>query len=536
MKLKTKVLIFIISLSLLSGGLIILPSRKAVYGVLSDEVAKRGLLKAAELPSMMGPSFRGQNETELLNALQESLKQTEAAYAIALDPQGRVLAHTNVIEQGKVYDDPVTLGAIRSESPLTQRVDSEAGSYLDVALPVWATQQADSEEEFLLFGGKELKEKTRLGTLRLGLPLQETIRTVNRISMQVVIITLVVIALAIFFSLFLTRLVVSSLNKIKDALHDIAQGEGDLTKRIDAASRDEFGELARSFNTFAEKIRGTISHVAQLTGHLAVASEEMSASSDQMSSNAKTTNREASSVSAASEETDRIVQAVAAAAEEMETTIKEVSKNVRESAQIATRAVRDADSTNTIISKLGESSIEIGEVLQLITTIAQQTNLLALNATIEAAHAGEAGKGFAVVANEVKELANKTAGAAEEIRRKIDVIQSVAQEAISAIGHIGKVINQINEISTTITASLESQTATTREISRSMEEAARGTELVTKSISGVAENSRGTMEGANGLQEASQRLAKMAADLKTLVNEFKYDDSGKSTGETFPSS
>jgi len=166
--------------------------------------------------------------------------------------------------------------------------------------------------------------------------------------------------------------------------------------------------------------------------------------------------------------------------EQMTASISEIARNATESARVASSAVQLASSTNTIVSSLGESSAQIGQVLKVITTIAQQTNLLALNATIEAARAGTAGKGFAVVANEVKELAKETAKATEDIAHRIEAIQSDAKNAVDAIGKIGAVIDQIHDISNTIAGAVEEQTAVTNEIARNMTDSARvSTEVVT---------------------------------------------------------
>lgn len=250
-------------------------------------------------------------------------------------------------------------------------------------------------------------------------------------------------------------------------------------------------------------------------------SEDLAASSQQMGSNSEQTERLASTVSSASEQTSRNVQAVATATEEMTATLKEISQNVVKATRITSEAVQVARETNQTISKLGESSAEIGKVIKVITSIAEQTNLLALNAAIEAARAGEAGRGFAVVANEVKDLAKKTARATEEIGQKIGVIQTDTKEAVSAIGEITGIITQINEIATTIAGAIEEQTATTHEIGRSVMEAARGTGEVTESIDGVVIAAKGTAEGATTILDASQRLAKMSSDLMSLVGKFQ---------------
>ena len=180
------------------------------------------------------------------------------------------------------------------------------------------------------------------------------------------------------------------------------------------------------------------------------------------------------------------------------------------------------EKTNATVSRLGDSSAEIGQVIKVINSIAEQTNLLALNATIEAARAGEAGKGFAVVANEVKELAKQTGKATEDISHKIKAIQASSHEAVQAIGEIGQVINQINDISNTIASAVEEQSATTNEISRNVAEAARGVDEITQNVTGMAEAAKGTASGANETQMASAELARMAAELQDLVGQFQY--------------
>jgi methyl-accepting chemotaxis protein len=175
------------------------------------------------------------------------------------------------------------------------------------------------------------------------------------------------------------------------------------------------------------------------------------------------------------------------------------------------------------VAKLGESSGEVGQVIKVITSIAQQTNLLALNATIEAARAGEAGKGFAVVANEVKELAKETAKATEDISRKIEAIQGDTKGAVEAIGQITSIINQLNDISNTIASAVEEQTATTNEIARNVQEGAKGGSQVTENIVAVATAAKSTTEGASNTQTAAQELARMAAELQRLVGQFKFD-------------
>ncbi|MEO2089858.1 MAG: methyl-accepting chemotaxis protein [Gemmataceae bacterium] len=255
---------------------------------------------------------------------------------------------------------------------------------------------------------------------------------------------------------------------------------------------------------------------------LAGAATELASVSQQMAANAEETAAQAGVASAAAEQVSRNVATVATGAEQMGASIREIAKNAHDAAKVATAAVKVADKTNATVTKLGESSAEIGNVVKVITSIAQQTNLLALNATIEAARAGEAGKGFAVVANEVKELAKQTAKATEDISRKIEAIQVDTKGAVEAIGQIGGIINQINDIQNTIASAVEEQTATTGEISRNVTEAARGSSEIAQNVSGVAQAARGTTEGASDTKKSADELSKMAHDLQKLVGQFKY--------------
>lgn len=252
---------------------------------------------------------------------------------------------------------------------------------------------------------------------------------------------------------------------------------------------------------------------------LGASAAELSAISQTMTANAEETSAQASVVSAASEQVNKNVQTVATSAEEMSASIREIAKNATDAARVATQAVKVADTTNTLVGKLGESSAEIGKVIKVITSIAQQTNLLALNATIEAARAGEAGKGFAVVANEVKELAKETAKATEDISQKIEAIQGDTRGAVAAIAQIGSIINQINDIQHTIASAVEEQTATTNEITRNVAEAARGSAEIAHNITGVAKAASETSSGASSTQVAAAELSRMATELSKLVTQ-----------------
>jgi methyl-accepting chemotaxis protein len=302
-----------------------------------------------------------------------------------------------------------------------------------------------------------------------------------------------------------------------------AVSEGRVGTRIDGTRHlGDYSKIVLGVNHTLEAISEPLKTTAENASALAASSEELSAISQQMAGNAEETAVQSNVVSAASEQVSRNVASVAAASEQMQASIREISKNANDSARVAKNAVGVAQSTNETMKMLGQSSQEIGNVIKVITSIAQQTNLLALNATIEAARAGEAGKGFAVVANEVKELAKQTAKATEEISLKIEAIQGVTKGAVTAIEDICAIINQINDISNSIASAVEEQTVTTNEIGRSVAEAAQGVNDIAMNISGVAASARNTTQGANDTKTASLELSRMAARLQGAVSSFTF--------------
>jgi methyl-accepting chemotaxis protein len=396
---------------------------------------------------------------------------------------------------------------------------------------------AQTQQSIAALAQDNKQMEASLGELRNGLAkdFQAELDIVTAWSSRQRTFGIIVLLLAVICGGSVSFVVIESyiakpLRQLSSRLRDIAEGEGDLTTRLEVISQDEIGETSRSFNLFMDKLQGIMRQIAASTHEVAGASETLSSTSQQITANSEETSAQARVVSGAAQQVSQNLQTVATGAEEMGTSIKEIAKNASEAAKIATSAVRIAETTTNTVSKLGESSNEIGQVIKVITSIAQQTNLLALNATIEAARAGEAGKGFAVVANEVKELAKETAKATEDISRKIEAIQTDTKAAVEAIASISEVINQVNGISSTIATAVEEQNATTNEMARNVSEAAHGSGEITSNIAGVAQAAESTSRGAGDTQKAAQQLVETSAELRRLVEQFKINTGGGSAG------
>ncbi|MGY1803295.1 methyl-accepting chemotaxis protein [Blastococcus sp. SYSU D00922] len=328
---------------------------------------------------------------------------------------------------------------------------------------------------------------------------------------------LILIALVCWVTM---RSITRPVKLVKASLEALAAG--DLTKSTGIRSKDEVGQMAASLDTAQASLREVLAGVASSAHAVASSSEELSMTSAQIAASAEETSTQSGVVASAAEEVSRSVETVAAGAEQMGASIREISQNAAEASEVANKAVEAAATTKATVDKLGESSAEIGNVVKVITSIAEQTNLLALNATIEAARAGEAGKGFAVVANEVKELAQETAKATEDIAKRVLAIQGDTTAAVAAIDEISTIVAQISDRQTTIASAVEEQTATTSEMSRSVQEAAGGTGEIAANITGVSGAADSTTQALAQTRVAVDELSQMAADLRTTVGRFTY--------------
>jgi methyl-accepting chemotaxis protein len=298
--------------------------------------------------------------------------------------------------------------------------------------------------------------------------------------------------------------------------------DGDLTVSLDGASAGDLSELAKAVDAAADRTRDVVQVMVDSGSSLDSAAQLLAEASGTMEASFAETSGQASAASASAEQVSHNVTMVSTASAELTSSVTEVSRSTHEAAAVADEAVATAEHTSEVMTRLGESSAEIGNVVKLITSIAAQTNLLALNATIEAARAGEAGRGFAVVAGEVKELAQETSRATDDISERIQAIQTDTRGAVEAIGRIREVIERIAGYQTTIAGAVEEQSSTAAEMSRSLDEAATGSAHIAGNVGGLASSAETALLQLGRTKGAAGELVKVAQDLREVVRPFSF--------------
>lgn len=372
---------------------------------------------------------------------------------------------------------------------------------------------------------------------------------IDRIGWIALLIGSIAVAVAIGAILLISRFMVKPINQAVANLKDIAQGEGDLTMRLEVKSKDEVGELAKWFNTFVEKIQDTVRQVTKNIEEMGTSSDALTIIAAQLTTSSENTAKRSNSVASATEEMSTNLNSVAAAmeqsstnismvssaAEQMSGTINEIAQNAERARSISNEAVGQSKCASEKMNTLTNAAKAIGKITETITEISEQTNLLALNATIEAARAGDAGKGFAVVANEIKELAKQTSDATLDIKNQIDEVQSTTAVTVTDIDKISSIIDMINEIVGSIATAVEEQSIATKEIADNIAQASQGLQEVngnvnqstnvageiTHNITQVNEEASGIANVSGQVTGSAEQLKQMAVQLNEILGQFK---------------
>ncbi|MCJ8498957.1 methyl-accepting chemotaxis protein [Desulfatitalea alkaliphila] len=426
------------------------------------------------------------------------------------------------------------------EPPAVDRLEDQAVQRAEVAL----TDDTYFQGSLPLYAGGD-----RVGVLAV-LESRGVVRDNLRQMIQLLLlVSLGCILFILPVTAWLANALIKPIRHVSARLQDIAEGEGDLTSRLEIQNQDEVGDLARWFNAFIEKLQEmirsvagnarTISHSSDdftgLAGRMSAGANDMAANINGVSASAEQMSASLASVAGAMEQTAANVSAMAASVEEMTNTINEIAKNSETARHITEDAVAKANRSSARVGELGTAAREISKVTETITGISEQTNLLALNATIEAARAGDAGKGFAVVANEIKELAKQTAAATLDIKGKIESIQGVSSDAVTDIGAILTIIGNVNDVVGTIATAVEEQSVTAKEIAQNVSRAAEGIQEVNASMADgsnlaqaiatdIAAVNKATEDVSTQSDQVNARAGEMSAladALKGMVSRFK---------------
>ncbi|WP_030438021.1 methyl-accepting chemotaxis protein [Actinoplanes subtropicus] len=328
------------------------------------------------------------------------------------------------------------------------------------------------------------------------------------------------ILLAGVIALLSARLLTRRLSSLAEMMS--AMASGDLRARPADPGADEIGRMSRSAGEAVDHMRSAMQTLADASSGLAQRSEDMQGASRSLAGSVEQASGRIGSIDQAAEAVTAGVQAVAGGAEQMGAAIREIAVSASEAAKVASSAVDTAAEAEKLMTKLDASSAEVDSVVKTITAIAEQTNLLALNATIEAARAGETGKGFAVVAGEVKDLAQETAKATEEISRRIEAIQRDAKEAVDSISGIGQIIGTINDFQNTIASAVEQQSATTQGMTDDLARAAGGTADISTQLADVVQVTASTREAADATENAATDLSRISTQLQHVIATFRY--------------
>ncbi|BBO89038.1 methyl-accepting chemotaxis protein [Desulfosarcina ovata] len=514
MKIKTKLALLIIGSLLICSTSIILIDRVVATKEIQN-ITKMNLHDLAKSTKAFIETHNSITVDNLSKLLNEEASIGRTGFLFIIDTKGNLVIHKKA--QGKNWGNKPFIAHIAKMKTgyhryLSPKTKTYKVAYFEYYAPMdWIIVASNFESDTLA----------------------EPLKNMLFRSVAFLAPTIVIILISSFF--FTNSSIIKPIKAAVTGLKDIAQGEGDLTKRLDERAKDELGELASWFNAFMEKLQGIIQKIADNTVHVNRSSKELaeiasimtkgagetSARADNVATSAEEMSANLNNVAAAMEQSSTNTSIVATAAEEMTATINEIAQNAEKARTISDRAVYKAGETSNKMDDLGQAALDIGKVVETITEISEQVDLLALNATIEAARAGEAGKGFAVVANEIKELAKQTSEATLEIKEKIENIQGSTDSTVQGITEITEVINNVNDIVGTIATAVEEQSTATQEIANNIAQASQGIQEVNENVNQSSTVAAGITQDIAVVNQSSSKIANSSDQVKVSADDLK---------------
>lgn len=468
--------------------------------LLKDGILKKGQAVLGLIALNSGSLIAGYDSDAVKQLIDSASQDSDFIYISVFDESGEAIAEV------KQNNKEAVLREISSDIRFQEKVVGK------VKLGLGA-KSVKSESE-------AVSERIKQAEVQLN---SDMLATMNSLTFYVAVsggIGVLFVCYIVFIGI--RSLVVSPLFATVLALQDIAEGEGDLTRRIMSNGNDEVGKLAHWFNLFAMRMQSAIEQISSAAKGLSNATLSLIALVEQVDSGSLQSIGIVDDVNVSAKDVSARMNVVAAACVEMNAGIHEIASSAHAAVEVAQSATGVTSKTTETIGLLGIRSQEIGEVVSVITSIAAQTNLLALNATIEAARAGDAGKGFAVVANEVKELAKQTAEATEDIRRKIKGIQEHVQAAVDGMGRVNETVEEIADKQRSIASTVEEQSVTTNEISQNVMSSADGASKISERIQIVSDRMQEIYKSTGATRKSVDQISSLSTFLETMVSRYRF--------------
>ncbi|HQJ76336.1 MAG TPA: methyl-accepting chemotaxis protein [Bacteroidota bacterium] len=490
------------------------PKLEIIMNLEKENVALRSSLRALLIPNSSA-DFKNEQLKNIANSKISIQEQSDLFSKFNLDTDESKLWETYKNSYNTLLGYINEFESIAKQTGSNNNIESEQYKKLHT-LAFSTIRESMINCDGLL---KELVNHVKNNTKELKIQSEEEVKSAkSRVIIGSIIIVLISLTLGYSIS---TLEIKKPIQKIIAAFEKVIAG--DLRERMVITKENELGTIAKMVNSVADERKNQIVNLLDQATVLNKSSKELLKISDDTASFSVDLTNKIQAAAASSRQITSNFDLVSTSSQEMTSSIKEIAKNTNETSQITEQAKQKASIAGEVMNRLGASSIEIGNIIKVITTIAEQTNLLALNATIEAARAGEAGKGFAVVANEVKELAKETSKATEDITHRIKMIQNESQNAINTIKEIIDTINRVSDLTNMIATSIEEQSVTTSEIGRNLNEALKGTNTIVESNSDIALSSYKFKDLATNIAKSATQLQEMAEKMeRQLRTKFKY--------------